>query len=381
MPKKYGVGALGTAWTAQTPLPTFKTYDETEIIAIGSGRLERAQLAADYFGAKYAFSDYLEVINHPEVDIVYIGSPVYLHKEMVMAAAKAGKPLMCEKPMAVSSQEAREIVDAVTKANVPNVVLFTMRNFAENRYLEKLRNEGFFGEIRNINGLNWNPSAPGNRPGWGWQNDASLGGGIIGGLGSHFLDLIRWLFGEWQSVSAVTSIVNETLADPQGVERPVTAEQSFSMFGILETGARATVQVNVVGGPVTPRRFEVYGTHGTVDCEGKITIAPWPLPGPKPEFAGYGPGILDYLPDVRIGKAGERTLAPIECPDPDFTEAVRNCAVPRFGEMLRKLIDQIEGREVDAPTVVDGLRCQEVMDAIQISAAEGRRVDIAEVRK
>lgn len=376
MPKKYGVGALGTAWTSQTPLPTFKTYDQTEIVAIGSGRLERAQMAADYFGAKYAFSDYREVINHPEVDIVYIGAPVYLHKEMVLAAAEAGKPILCEKPLGVTVAEGKEMLEAVRRTGVPNVVLFTMRNFTDNRYLEKLRDEGFFGDILNVNAVNWSPVAPGVQRQFAWQNDLSLGGGIIGGFGSHFIDLIRWLFGDWKSVSAITSVVDKTLPDWQGVQQPVTGEQSFSCFGTLVSGATVTVQVNMVGAPGSPRRFEVFGTKGTADTEGKIVMAPWPLEKPKPEFAGSGPGFLDYLPDVRIAKAGERALTPVDVAPPPFTEAVAKCAVPRFGEMVRKLIDEIEGRGKATPDIEDGLRCQEVMEAIRQSAAEGRTIEI-----
>ena len=109
----YRMGVIGTSWAAAAPLPAFSTYDGIELHAITSGRRERAEAAAAKYGVPHAFDDYHEMLAMPEIDIVYVGGPNELHRPMVIAAAKAGKHIIAEKPIGLDSAEGREMTTVV----------------------------------------------------------------------------------------------------------------------------------------------------------------------------------------------------------------------------------------------------------------------------
>jgi len=129
--KKLGVGMIGTGFMGKAHTLAYKTasicFEDIgaipELKIIASQRVERAEIACQKFGFQRCTTDWHDVIKDPEVDIVDICTPNYLHKEMAVSAAKAGKHIMCEKPLGLNGIEAKEIHDVVINSGVKNLAI------------------------------------------------------------------------------------------------------------------------------------------------------------------------------------------------------------------------------------------------------------------
>ncbi|MFN8534405.1 MAG: Gfo/Idh/MocA family oxidoreductase [Dehalococcoidia bacterium] len=363
MKEIYRVGVIGTGWAVVTPLPTFTSYRRTEVVAICSGRLERAQEAASRFGARLAMTDYHELVAHPEVDLVYICSPVHLHREMVLAAADAGKPILCEKPLSANAGDGETMLRAVESRSLPNIVAFTLRHYPWALEVKRLVESGYLGQIRQIGITHFRADPrsersmdvaraggglpPANRT---WLHDADLGGGMLGAMGSHYVDIVRHFFGDYADLAARTTTWRTQLAGATGEEEAATAEDSFAILATLRNGAMMTLQFSAVAPVAGDRRIEFVGSEGTIVIDG--------------DFRMY------------TGRAGEPlTEQPI--PAPDFSADVASSHTPRFGRMIEKLISWIETGAEASPNIRDAQACQRVLDAIKTASATQSVVNLA----
>ena len=350
--RRYRVGAIGTSWSARVPLPTFASYAGVEVTAVCSARLGRAEEAARRFGARLAVDDYRRLVESPDVDIVYIGAPVRLHREMALAAARAGKHILCEKPLALDATEAGEMLAAAQGAGVAHVTSFFVRPFESHRYVERLVADGALGEPRHLSITHF----PGwQRGAWSWLDSAAAGGGYLGAVGSHFIDLARHWLGEFAAVSAELRTWVPGAPDGDGRRRPVDADDAFALTGTMASGALCSIQFSRNVPPGRGRRVELYGSEGSVSVDGD-------------EVRGGA--------SVHVARRGEHTPTAVTLPPPDHPPEVASSAVPIFGAMIHALLRSIEEGRPAAPSFEDGLRCQEVLDAARQSAAEGRRVPV-----
>ncbi len=357
MATSYRVGVIGTSWAAKSPLPTFKSYTGVELAAICSGRLERAQTTATQFGVPIALDDYRQLVALPEVDIVYVGSPVALHHPMAVAAAEAGKHLICEKPLALNAKHGHAMLAAVRSAGVAHIAAFTMRHFATHVFVRRLVDEGVIGEPRHLAITQFGGSAVGSRPrGWSWWSDRAQGGGVLGAMGSHYIDLTRYWLGDFAKVSGQVHTWQREAADDTGRIHEVTSDDGFAFAGSMHSGAAVTVHMSFAVRPGPARRIELYGEQGTVVIEGD-------------ELASGGAQVL-------VARPGESMLSEVEVPPLELGDAARASAVPRFGLMIEKLLRAIETGERQSPDIEDALRCQEVLDAVRRSSDEGSVVHL-----
>ncbi len=348
----YRVGVIGTSWAARSPLPTLQSYPGVEIAAICSGRLERAREACDRFGAPIALDDYRELVAMPDVDIVYVGSPVALHDPMAIAAAEAGKHLLLEKPLSLDAARGQAMLDAATRAGVSHIVAFTMRHFATHILVRTLIDDGVIGEPRHLAISHFGGSAVGSPPrGWSWWSDRDQGGGLLGAMGSHYVDLARYWLGDFAEVSGSLRTWHRTAADGEGRVREVTSDDGFALVGSMRSGAEVTLHMSFAVRPGPPRRVELYGEQGSVVIEGD-------------ELAAGGARVL-------LTRPGESAPSEIDVPPLLLGDAARGSAVPRFGLMIEKLLRAIEGGERPSPDIAEALRCQEVLDAVRRSSVEG----------
>src|SRR5699024_10128917 len=137
------VGIIGTGIGAAVHVPVFRQLDDTEIVALGSRRLERARKLADRHRIALPSDDYREIIEHPEVDAVVIATPPYLHHTIPTAAIEAGKHVLCEKPMARNLAEARDMVNLARTANIAAVVNHEYRYMPARRHVKTMIDDGF----------------------------------------------------------------------------------------------------------------------------------------------------------------------------------------------------------------------------------------------
>jgi 1,5-anhydro-D-fructose reductase (1,5-anhydro-D-mannitol-forming) len=242
-------GIIGLGRIADTEIaPAITASPHGELRGVVSRDQGRAEAFAGRHGAARALTSFHELLADPGVDAVYIATPNALHADEVVAAARAGKHVMCDKPLALSVADARRAVAACEQAGVRVGITFQTR-FHDNfgRFREVVQ-DGSLGEIRVVQV----EMSPGRTLLKGWRTDPALAGlGALNNLGVHAFDLVRWLLGA--EVTEVTA-----MAGHEGGLDPETLALVLLRYG---TGALAYVNVNQsVAFPQAD--ITVYGTKG-----------------------------------------------------------------------------------------------------------------------
>ena len=323
------IGVIGTGIGA-THIKVFHHLDGVEVVAVASADRQRAVNAAAQYGIRLATDDYRALIAS-DVDAVVISTPPALHREMVVAAATAGKHVFCEKPLSLTFSDAVAMIDAVSQAGIVDLINFHLRFAPGFSTAHRLLEAGKIGQITNIdasvtvNPIDYVNASWGSDSKLGWFTDPAHGGGLLrSSAGPHLVDLILWLGGSIETLVAttMTSRPRVPLA-AEGREIEVRVDDAFAMIGRLSNGALATMRGLAVAEHET--EFEVT-IHGT---EGSLYISPSSLRGmlqgddqvheisidhqdPRRAIAGT------FIDAIR-GNGGR--------PRPDFTDGARAQAV------------------------------------------------------
>lgn len=145
-------GVLGTAEITHRVIPAMSASETAEVVAIASRTADRAEASAGLLGIPKAYGSYAELLADSEIEAVYIPLPNFLHLEWVLAAAAAGKHILCEKPMAITAADAQRMVDAATAANVVLVEAFMYGHHPRYDQIHEIVRTGEIGELRAISG-------------------------------------------------------------------------------------------------------------------------------------------------------------------------------------------------------------------------------------
>ena len=260
--KKIKWGVIGCGGIAdRRTLPGMMLADNAELIAVMDANNELAQSAKEKYNAQYAFDNIEELLAIPEIEAVYIASPVAFHAQQTEAAAKAGKHILLEKPMTLTSKESQKLADICEKYNVKIGVGLMMRFHTYHQMMKKLIEDGKLGEIVSMRAqlTCWYPDMPNN-----WrQKKATGGGGSLMDMGIHCIDLLQYISGlkatEIASMSG-TQIFNYEVED------------GGSLIARMENGAVAYVDANFnIPDDAAVCKLEIYGTEGSVFAEGTIS--------------------------------------------------------------------------------------------------------------
>ncbi len=341
------VGIIGTGWGASVQAPAFRCVAGAEVVAITSGRRERAQAVAGEHGIPHAFADYREMLRTAELDLVSIVTPPYLHHEMTMAVLDAGAHVLCEKPFAMNVAQATEMVQAAERAGRVNAVDHEFRFVPARLAMQRLIASGAIGEPFFIRIVDFAMSRVG--PNYGWWFDRARGGGIFGAIGSHYVDAIRQWIGPFARVSAdLRAVVAERPRPDGGMER-VTADDTMLLSFQLENGGTGRIDLSAAS-PGGPRRTEIFGSAGALFLEGTklYHLHGGQIEEVEPETHEQG-----RLEDARLGPSVE---------------------------LAQRVVDRINGIESGPyPAFADGLEVQRVMDAARLSSDAGREVILDEI--
>ncbi len=365
--EKIGVGLIGTGFARSAQAPAFSLCEGAELIAVCSGRVENAQRVAAEFNIRHVCESYEQLIALDDVSLVVVSTPPYLHHPITMAALEAGKHVICEKPMAMNAAEARQMAElAESRPGQLSIIDHELRFNPTWRRMKELVDDGFLGDLYHINAIiasGFRHSAL--RP-WNWWSQKSAGGGLLGALGSHVIDAVRWLFGEIESVcGAVETMVSERKDPASGLMKPNETDDycSFMMKVAPHDGsgsARRAVGVATLSALFASggkNHVGVVGSHGTLVLDGEENLS----------------GAIGYnhsFEDLSLGdRAQEISILP------------NNIWARSFYHLARETVQALrEGRAeiAHAATFADGLRCQEVIDAIRRSNVERRWVDVGD---
>lgn len=240
-----GYGFMGKAHSnayCQAP-HFFKSEYKPVLKALCARNAEKAKAFADNWGYESIETDWRELLKRDDIDAVDICTPNNLHKEISIEAAKAGKMILCEKPLAMNTAEGEEMCQAVEKAGVANMVWYNYRRAPAVTLAKQLIDEGRLGRIFHYRAFflqDWTINADVPQGGAAtWRLDAeAAGSGVTGDLLAHCIDTAIWLNGSIKDVSAVTeTFVKERMHTETGKKEPVNIDDACAFLCHFENGS------------------------------------------------------------------------------------------------------------------------------------------------
>ena len=260
MKVKWGVIGAGGIADRRT-LPGMMLAENAELIAVLEVNMELAQKLKAKYNAKRAYDNVDDLLADPEIEAVYIASPVTYHKEQAIKAAKAKKHILIEKPVAFTVADGEEVAAICKKEGVLAAAGLMMRYHAYHQKMKEIVDSGKLGKVVSCRAqlTCWYPDMPGN---WRQQKSTS-GGGALMDMGVHCIDLIQY----------VTGAKAKKIAALNGTKTfKYEVEDSSSVLFKMDNGAYAYVDSNFNIPDAAARcRFEIYGTKGSMLAEGTIS--------------------------------------------------------------------------------------------------------------
>ena len=347
-PATVRVGFIGSGFARRVQLPALTFVPGAKATAIASGHRANAEAVAREFGIARVYDDGVELARSEDVDLVVVSSTPDTHARYAIAALHAGKHVLCEKPMAIDGYEASQMVAASLQH--PDSVAWLdheLRYEPNRRRARELIRSDAIGELRHVE-FSLKPYLRGDgRPQtfdapWNWWFDAARGGGILGAVGSHLIDLCRfWSGGEITYVAGLTETFVKQRTDEAGAARPVTADDFASCVLRTTSGAIATITLSTVAHHGGGHLGQVTGSEATLLLTGETKL--------------------------EIGKAGG-PLEDISAPD-DLSDKMRpnNMWARSFVRLLRDMVRVIQGEhpQGEPATFRDGWQVQRVLDAVR----------------
>jgi predicted dehydrogenase len=271
-----GIGMLGYAFMGKAHTNAFKKLPYMmyppvaipKLVAICGRNAEATAAAAQRYGYEGYYTDWREMLKNPAIQIFDNGGSNDIHAEPSIAAAKAGKHVFCEKPLARTAAEAKTMLDAVEKAGVKHMVAFNYRFVPAIVQAKKLIESGALGRIFHFRAVylqEWiiDPNFP-----MIWRLDKKqAGSGALGDLGAHIIDLARFLIGEPKSVMGMTRtfIEERPLGDGSGKKGKVDVDDAFVSLFEFENGALGTLEASrFCQGRKNFNSLEINGENGSI---------------------------------------------------------------------------------------------------------------------
>ncbi len=339
--------------------------------------VEKLQAFADQWGYESYETDWRKLIARDDIDHIDICTPNSTHKEIVLAAAAAGKSIICEKPLAMNTAEAEEMCAAVEKAGVANMASFNYRRVPAISLAKQLVEEGRIGRPFHYRATylqDWTISQDVPQGGAAlWRLDVkTAGSGVTGDLLAHSIDTAEWLNGPIQSVVAKTeTFVKQRMHQETGKVEPVGIDDACMFLAVFANGAMGTFEsTRYARGRKNYNTFELNGERGSVF------------------FDLEDPQYLDFFryADPDTGKKIEDHLTGwqrihVTNPEHPYMDKwwVPGCTIGYEHTFVHALADFLQGLETGKPAQPDfrcGLRTQKVCDSVLESARSGNWVTI-----
>ena len=376
--KEIGVGILGYAFMGKAHSNALKKMPYIfwpppaipKLVAI-CGRTEPVVAeAARRFGYSKYYTDWRDMIKDPEVQLFDNVGPNNLHEEPCIAAAEAGKHILCEKPMAMNAEQAKRMLNVVKKTHVKHMVGFNYRFIPAVLLAKKLIKEGSIGKVLQFRGVYLQEWIMDSTFPLVWRLQKSQSGsGALGDLGAHVIDLARYLVGEPTSVSglAKTFIEERPSAEDPKKKGKVDVDDAFIALLKFNNGAIGSVEASrFCAGRKNYQRLEIHGSEGSIgfNLERLNELELYSRKDPQ-ETQGFKtilvtetdqPYIKYWWPQGHI-IGWEHT----------------------FIHEIHHFIDCIVNNKEVGPegaTFKDGVKCAEICDAILSSAEKQRWIDV-----
>jgi predicted dehydrogenase len=266
----FGVGVVGTGFGRKALMPAIAAAAGFELVSVCSGSRENAISAAEEFGASHATEHYEELLDNDDVDVVVVAAPPRWHKPISIGALHAGKHVICEKPMALSVAEAAEMLATANEHNLAHVINHELRYLPSNRLFKTLITDGYIGELRYFDvrvclPLAVHPAMPFAHH--SWRDEAESGGGLLGGIFPHYVDMMRFNFGEVAALHGFASTALTSKPYPDGSGQgfgEVHTDDRIAVSGELASGALFSMAGSWSVHHGVGLRVEAFGDKGTL---------------------------------------------------------------------------------------------------------------------
>ncbi|SDY21239.1 Predicted dehydrogenase [Evansella caseinilytica] len=338
--------------------------------------------AAAQFGWKEYTTDWKNLILRDDIDVIDINAPSNVHKEIALAAAKAGKHIFCEKPLALTLQDSRDMLEAAEAAGVKHMVGFNYRFTPAVMLAKKLIDEGRLGEIVHFRAWflqDWivDPAFP---LVWRLQKDVA-GSGSHGDLGAHLIDMAHYLIGDMTEVvgmnetfikerplpAAMSGLSAKASKDQAAHKGPVTVDDATLFMTRFDNGALGSFEATrFAAGHRCTNSFEINGSKGSVLFD----------------FERLNELQVYFVDDADDVQGFRRVLAT------DAAHAYSDVWWPAghtigyehtFIHEVVELMEAIREDRQPAPNFKDGVKCQQVLEAVDLSIAERRWVQVSDL--
>ncbi|MDR0402769.1 MAG: Gfo/Idh/MocA family oxidoreductase [Treponema sp.] len=278
--KTIGIGIIGCGFMGKTHTYGAKTvplyYDNLpflpKLTGVYDANFEAAKRMKEQNGFEFAASDLDELLSRKDIDAVTVSTPNVFHREQILAALAAGKHVYCDKPLAASYAEAREVTEAWKKSGLIAQVAHQFRCFPAVLRAKQLLEEGRIGNIMSFHGAYLHSGSIDKNKPIGWKQDkAAGGGGVLFDLGSHILDLLHSLLGDFTGLFASTRILYPERPNAGGGMVKIDADDSAWVLLKLPCGAQGMVEASkIYTGTNDDFKFEIYGDRGALRFDSNL---------------------------------------------------------------------------------------------------------------
>ncbi|HVF92287.1 MAG TPA: Gfo/Idh/MocA family oxidoreductase [Blastocatellia bacterium] len=381
--RRVRAGLIGAGFVGPLHVEAVRRLGFVDVVALAASSEESARRKAETLNIERAYADYNELLLDPTIEVVHVCTPNNLHHQVVMAAIQNGKHVICDKPLALTSVEAREMRDRARDAGVVNAVTF---NYRFNPLVQQAREmiaRGDIGKVRFVQGYylqDWLLF----ETDFSWRLEAQKGGASssVGDIGSHWCDTAQFISGlRITRVLASLSTMVQVRKKPTGAREAfaaanvadqmedyvVTSDDLGSVLVEFEDGARGVFTVGqVCPGHKNDMRIEVAGSLASVQWEQERPDEMWIGYRDKPNVhLRRDPALLS--PEVRRysslpGGHGQ-----------GWADAFRNLMMNIYGFIAGGLDPVQDSDSIDFPTFEDGYRVNCIVDAIVRSNVDRSR--------
>lgn len=376
------VGVIGAGFIGPAHIESLRRLGYVEVVALAGSSQEKAERKAAELFVPRAYGDFHDLIRDPDVDVVDISAPNIYHYPAARAALEAGKHVVCEKPLGMTSEESAELVELADRSGLVNAVTFNVRFYPLIQHARAMVRNGELGTIYSVHGGYWQDWLL-LETDYNWRVEAAAGGALraVGDIGSHWLDLAQFVTS--QSVERVFAELDTFISVRQKPARPIetfsTAEveripvsmetEDAAMIMLhLEDGTRGMVQVSQVAAGRKNRLYlEVNGSKASLAWDGERPNELWIGHRERPNE------ILIKDPSLMHPEGAQVARYPGGHAEGfDATHTAINRAIYDY----IRAGGRASGREPDFPTFRDGHRENVIGDCILASSRDGRWVDV-----
>lgn len=335
------VGIVGVGFGQQVLIPAFHSVPKFTVTAVAASSAQRAERVRERFGLRFGYGDWRDLVDSKFVDVVAIAVPPMLQPMVIRAALNAGKPIFCEKPVAVDVANAVAACELADMLDLPNMVDFWLPELPVWQRVRDILLTGEIGPIRHIT-VQWNLETLNVlQQNYSWKRLPEQGGGVLNGFVSHVLHYLEWLFGP---IDGIGCMLHRAPDLPGFVETLALINGRFVMGAPFSIGASN----HAVHG--NGHRLEVHGRDGSLVLENS-----------EPDHAcGF---------TIRIGDRRSRIWRVVAASGELSNNGVDGRIMP-VSALVCRLAEWIELGRSSVPSLKQGLRVQTLLDVSRVSNAE-----------